>query len=329
MKSCKTGAGRDVRQGRAWMATLALAAVAVLSGCGGGTQQIEPFVPTRIMALGDEASVITAAGKKYSVNALDATTGLLACASNPNRVQIVAANFGMVFKECNPTNIANPTALMYAAPGAKVADVRARIDAQFTNGGFGPKDLVTLMVGSNDVLELYAQYPAQSRDSLLAEARARGKLLAQQVNRIGLANGRIVVVQVPDMGLTPFAIKEAAAKPGTLDRAKFLSELTSELNLEMTLNLVNDGRLIGLVMTNDDRSGGIQTIVKYPGGFGFANVVAASCQSTVAITECTPKTLVTDASADTWLWASDTQLGPAGQQRLGSLALTRARNNPF
>ncbi|MCZ8074152.1 MAG: SGNH/GDSL hydrolase family protein [Paucibacter sp.] len=329
MKSCKPGAGQEIRHTRRWVAMLALAAAGVLSACGGGTQQIDPFVPTRIIALGDEASAITAAGKKYTINGLDATTGLLSCATNPNWVQILAGNFGLVFKECNPTNIATPTGIMYAAAGVKVADVRARIDAHFANGSFGPKDLVTVMAGTNDVLELYNQYPAQSSDSLLAEARARGKLLAQQVNRIADANGRVIVAVVPDVGLTPFAVKEAAAKPGALDRAKFLSSLTEELNLEMTINLKNDGRLIGLVKTNDDGSGGIQTIVKFASGFGFANVTAGACLTTVDITDCTTKTLVTDATVDTWLWANDVQLSPAGHQRLGSLALVRARNNPF
>lgn len=329
MKSCKSGAGRRFGLGRSRLSLLVLAAAGLVSACGGGTEQIEPFVATRLIALGDESSVLTSEGKRYGINGLDATTGLLNCAANPIWVQSVASAFGLVFRECNPNNAATTTALMYASAGAKVADVRARIDAHFANGSIGPKDLVTLMVGANDVLELYGQYPAQSADSLLAEARARGRALADQVNRIARANGRIVIALVPDMGLTPFAIKEAQDKPGTLNRAQFISKLTEELNLEMTLNLINDGRLIGLVKTNDDQSGGIQTIVKFASGFGFANVVAAACQSTIAPTECTTKTLVTDASADTWLWATPTLLSPAGQQRLGSLAATRARSNPF
>ena len=33
--------------------------------------------------------------------------------------------------------------------------------------------------------------------------------------------------------------------------------------------------------------------------------------------------------ASTWLWASDTTLSPTAQQRIGSMALSRAKNNPF
>jgi hypothetical protein len=58
-------------------------------------------------------------------------------------------------------------------------------------------------------------------------------------------------------------------------------------------------------------------------------VTDAACLTTIAITDCTSKTLVTDGSGDTWLWASDTLLSPAGQARLGVLAQTRAKNNPF
>lgn len=45
--------------------------------------------------------------------------------------------------------------------------------------------------------------------------------------------------------------------------------------------------------------------------------------------DCTSKTLVTDATTTTWLWANDTLLSPAGHNRLGSIAQTRALSNPF
>jgi len=44
---------------------------------------------------------------------------------------------------------------------------------------------------------------------------------------------------------------------------------------------------------------------------------------------CTTNTLQPDAVNSTWLWADDRHLGPSGQTALGSLAITRAQNNPF
>ncbi|MDP9046040.1 MAG: hypothetical protein M3O01_14655, partial [Pseudomonadota bacterium] len=59
----------------------------------------------------------------------------------------------------------------------------------------------------------------------------------------------------------------------------------------------------------------------------FANTIAPAC--TVALPKCNTNTLVADAVSSTYLWADDRRLGPSGQASLGSLALTRATNNPF
>lgn len=330
MKSFKHGVSRIGRHGLTLLA--ALAALAVISACGGSTSQIEPFAPTRIIAFGDESSLITATGKKYTVNSLDSTTGNLDCAIGPIWVQSVASVFGLVFPQCNPSNYATPQGVMYATAGAKVADLQAKITAHFSSSTFGPKDLVTIMVGANDVFELYGQYPAQSQSNLLAAAQARGKLLGQQVNRIANANGRVVVSTLIDLGLTPFAITEKALFVDT-DRAAFLTQLTATFNIAMRLEIINDGRLIGLVLADES----VQAIVKYPAAFGFADVTSPACLKTIAMPDCTSLTLfkdsggdtTKDASASTWLWANDRLLGIAGQERLGLLAQTRAKNNPF
>ena len=324
MKSFKRGASRLGLQSRSW---LTMAALAGLTACGGGTQQIEPFAPTRIIALGDEASAITSDGKKYTVNALDATTGLGLCASNPLWIQSLATTFGLVFPQCNPSNIATTQGLMYATAGAKVADLAQMIDKHFATDTFGPKDLVTILMGSNDVFELFAQFPIQSRDTVLAEASARGKTLGQQINRIAKANGRVIVSTLPDLGLTPLAQSKRPNESDAArsDRINLLSNLSNEFNVAMRIEIINDGRLIGLVLADETT----QAIAKFPSAFGYANVVDSVCLTTVAVQDCTSKTLVTAGSGDTWLWATDRLLSPAGQQRLGLLAVTRARNNPF
>ena len=320
MNSLKRGASR--RRGRVLLAVAVVAAV--LSACGGGTSQIEPFAPTRIMAFGDETSTITAQGKKYTVNGIDATTLLPSCVVDPIWVQSLATGFGLTFPQCNPSNLAAPTGLMYATPGAKVADVKAKIDAHFSVSGFGPKDLAAVLVGANDVLELYGQYPAQSQASLIDAVKARGRALGDQVNRIVNAGGRVIIATLPDMGVTPFALKEKAAKVDT-DRAVLLSTLTTEFNTAMRLTIINDGRLIGLVLADE----AVQATVRYPAAFGYANVTDGVCLTPIAVPDCTSKPLVTGGSGASWLWATDTLLSPAGQARIGVLALTRAKNNPF
>ncbi|MCE4539521.1 esterase [Pelomonas sp. P7] len=307
------------------LALAAVAAAALIAGCGGGgTSQIDPFVPTRVIAFGDESGTILQSGKKYTINGLNSDTKLIDCKLNPVWSQVLASGFGMVYPQCNTDFVALPQGVMYAFSGAKVADVRDQIDQHLSNDGFGPKDLVALMVGVNDILELYRQFPAQSRDALINEAKARGKLLAEQANRIANANGRVLVGTIFDVGLTPFGQNEKQQQTD-IDRAVFLDDLSSAFNTSMRLNLLNDGRLIGLVLVDET----IQQIARFPGAFGYSNVTQAACRTDIAIQDCTTDTLQADASATTWLWAGDTVLAPNAQQRIGVLALTRARNNPF
>lgn len=308
------------------LALAAVAASALIAGCGGGTSQIEPFAPTRIIAFGDEGSTILQSGKKYTINGLNADTKLIDCKQNMVWTQALAAEFGMVFPQCNTDFVALPQGLMYATPGDKVADVRDKLDQYLSNDRFGPKDLVTIMVGVNDILELYRQFPAQSRDALINEAKSRGKLLADQANRIANANGRVLIATIYDLGVTPFGINEKNQQTD-IDRQIFLNDLTTAFNVQMRLNLLNDGRLIGLVLVDES----IQQITSFPSSFSFTNVTQATCRNDVAPQDCTTDTLVTEAVADPskWLWAGDVLLSPAGHQYIFSLARGRARNNPF
>ncbi len=303
----------------------AVAAAALIAGCGGGgTAQIDPFRPTRVIAFGDESGAILQSGKKYTINALNTDTKLIDCKLDPVWSQVLSGGFGMVYPQCNTDFVALPQGIMYAALGDKVADVQAKIDAHLSNDGFGPKDMVAIMVGVNDILELYRQFPAVSRDSLINEAKARGKLLADQANRIAKANGRVLVGTIFDVGLTPFGQNEKQQQTD-IDRAAFLDDLSSAFNTSMRLNLLNDGRLIGLVLVDET----LQQIARFPGAFGFTDVTQAACRNDIALQDCTTDTLKTDASATQWLWAGDTTLGPTAQLRIGQMFLSRAQNNPF
>jgi outer membrane lipase/esterase len=306
------------------LALAAMATAALIAGCGGGgTSQIEPFAPTRIIAFGDESGVILSSGKKYTINGINADTRQVECRLNPVWTQVLASGFNFVFSQCNADFVALPQGIMYAAPGGKVADVRDKIDQHLASDRFGPKDLVSIMVGVNDIVELYRQFPAVSKDSLINEAKARGKLLAEQVNRIANANGRVLVATIIDVGLTPFGWKEREQQTD-IDRAALLDELSGAFNISMRLNLLNDGRLIGLLLVDEK----IQQIARFPGAFGYSDVTQAACRSDIAPQDCTTETLKADVTS-TWLWSGDTLLSPKAQNEVGIMALTRAKNNPF
>ncbi len=308
---------------------LATSLTALLVACGGGGGQVEPFKPTRLLAFGDESSLVLPDGRRYGINdfkrsATDGTVitpATLDCSAHATWTQTMAANFGLVLAACNP-EAKTVTAFQYAANNAKVADIKTQVDQHFASGTVGPKDLITVMAGTNDVVELYQQYPALTEAQIKDQLTVRGRALAAQVNRLANANGRIVVSTIPDVGLTPYGLAQKAANTDT-DRAALLSRLTETFNTAMRLDLLNDGRLIGLVLLDES----ISQVVRFPSLQSLVNVTAGACAT--AVPDCTTTTLVADANANTWLWADHLRLSPKGQGLLGQLALTRAVNNPF
>jgi outer membrane lipase/esterase len=304
-----------------WLRKAALAAgvALTLAACGGGSGQVEPFEPTRILAMGDQTSRLEADGRKYTVNALVEGGTALDCETHPLWVQIVAEVFDLAFPQCPGENTA-PTGVMLATNGAKAADIQAQVDA--VAASFTEDDLVTMLVGANDIIELYAQFPTRSEDDIGAELRARGRTWGAQINRVAQAGPAVLVVTVPDVGKTPFALAEESANAG---RAALLTRLTDQYNAGMRLEIINDGRMIGLAFGDLE----VQNIVRFPGAFGFSNVTEAACLASAPLPNCTTATLVTDADAINWLWADDRHLSPGGHNRLGAIAASRATNNPF
>jgi hypothetical protein len=311
----------------------AAAAALLVVACAGG-ELVEPFKPTRIIAFGDEWSVIEPDGRQYTVNAIDASSGAIACKTQPNWLVYLAAQFRMVFPQCNPNGVAAPQGTVYAVAGAKAADVIGQVDAYLAGGGtFGPKDLVTVFAGANDVTEQYALFsgtydranPSAQAQTLLAEMNARGAAVADKVNQIAALDGRILVLTAPDLERSPFGLAEEAASAG---RGRLLADLAFEYNRGLRVNLLQDGRKIGLVQADelmqlltDPNNTGI------PKSYGFDNWTSVAC--TVALPDCTTATLVTGATAGKWLWASDRIFAYGGHLRLGISATTRAKNNPF
>ncbi len=307
-----------------------LAGAAALASCGGGEQLVK-FEPTRLIAFGDEASVIEdvnndANGRKHTVNAVKADLVTLDCKANPTWIQHLGTAYALVFPQCNPDAVASPAGIIRAAPLATVADVTAQIDAQVNATGFNAKDLVTVLAGANDIVAQYKQYPALSEGQIIAAVEQAGAALAGQVNRIGTLGGKVLISTVPDVGLTPYALAEKAAHTD-IDRAALLTRLTARFNAQLRLGLINDGRMIGLLFADEL----FQAIVKNPATYAFLNVITAVCDPVKAplVTACTTQTLVLAGSGDVFLWADSLQLSPGGHRNLGALAIGRARGNPF
>ncbi|MDZ7812743.1 MAG: esterase [Ideonella sp.] len=304
------------------LAVLALSG-ALLAGCGGGTSQVDQFRATRLLSFGDELNLLTADGKKYSVNALGDADALL-CGNNPLWVQSVAAYYGLTFAQCNTNNATDLKAVTLATVGAGVADFQTQVDAFQAGNAFTNTDLITVFVGPHDVRAAYAKFPAQSEAALVAELKAKGEALAVRVNALTALGPRVLVSTAMDVAVTPWALAEKAAHTDT-DRAALLSRLTDAFNLAMRLKLVNDGSKIGLLLADDlSRS---MSSERTRGAFGIANSTVAACST--ALPNCTTKTMVTGASASTYLWADDTRPGYLFHTNLARQATTRLSNLPF
>lgn len=303
-----------------------LAAAALLASCGGGSQ-VETFRPSRVIAFGDEFSVVNPNGSKYTVNALAAgSTTQFDCGSNPIWIQVLAVSYGLVFPQCPGTGSTVPVSRIYAANGATVADLTAQIDDHLNNGGgFANGDLVTVLVGANDVVAQFQQYPAVGEDQLAANLAAAGTALAQQVNRLAGYGAKVLIVTVPDMGLTPFAGDRSAGS--TNSNPALLTRLSTRFNDALLAKILNDGHKIGLVQLDQYLKGADTATINGNSGYPYTNTTLVACA--VALPDCSTGTLVPAAASANWLWADSRHLSATGQASLGSLALSRAQNNPF
>lgn len=305
---------------------------ALLVSCGG--EELVPFSPARLIVFGDEASVIVAGasptdGRKYSVNYVDDTTGAVDCGRNPSWIQVLANEYDINFPQCPlPTEsftVGQIRAIAGAqAGGASDIDLTSQVSRQLAlsaadGGGITATDLVSVFIGVNDIVAAYERYRAGgSYDDAIAAVEAAGETLAEQINRIAEAGGKVIVSTVPDVGVTPYAVALSAAD------AERLTFLTGRLNARLLVTVNNDGRKIGLIELNPY----LITVVANPLAYGYLDVWEAACLPPDPL-ECTNKTLQADATSYNWLWASALQMSPGGHAQLGSLAASRAKNQPF
>ena len=314
-----------------------LACALLAASCGGGSQA-STFRANRVLAFGDESSLIvdlssSGNGLKYAINGtVSATDPTVSCSLNPLWIQSVAKLYNLVFTQCNTATppVASPTSRIRATLGAKAADLPGQIDAQQAESPIGAGDISTVLVGENDVLSLYLQYPAVSEATLTAAAETAGATVGAQVNRLADAGSKVLISTIVDAGVTPFAVNEKAAH-ADIDRAALLTRLSARFNASLRATMVNDGRRIGLVLLDEL----VSAVAKLNGLNVFTNSTLGACnltkstQSPPSILDCTDRTLITGASSTAYLWADDRHLSAGGQASLGNLAATRAHNNPF
>lgn len=311
----------------------------LLASCGGGTEQIEPFEPTRYIVFGDEMNVLTREaplGRKYTVNAVGRDGVSIDCTSDsdnqPSRLwtQVLGDTFDFVFEECNPSNL-TVNAFIFAKPEAKSADFAVQLaEARVVHGAFGCNDMMSVLVGANDVVELFetvylADPTSSTATAVTNELSARGARLGKAIAALTADNGpNIIVSTIPRMNQTPWGRQQAALRPN-LNIGNVLDNFSKAFNTALRTNIPNDGSRWGLV----ELDAMVNAAVGEPDNYGLDNVTAAVCAVDLPNCDNVAADLVTNGNPDTWLWAGDRWIGWQAHSRLGSFARTRARDNPF
>ena len=309
----------------------AAGALAALASCGGGTYQQQAFVPARLLVFGDESSRLEGAqGLKYSINGISQTTGSTDCTVFPIWTQAVATSYGLTFANCNPNAAFETDAVDNTTINGTVADVVQKVAAFQGGDTFNGNDLVEIWVGMHDIINDYQANATGDQTVLLTDMNAAGVTLANLVNSIAATGAKVLLLTVPDMSYTPFAWTES--QRGDFDRLKLLSDMSTQFNLGLRSNIVNDGSKIGLVLVDDL----VRNSTRSPGSFSliaFPNQTPG-CIDTAPLPQCTPDTLRNDpttgqAATSSFMWADPTHLGNVLQGQIGSQAYGRAHSNPF
>ena len=213
--------------------------------------------------------------------------------------------------------------------GGKVADVVEAVDAFLASTPGNkpvPTDMITMMVGTNDILELYNSVitSALTQTAAVAEIQRRAELLAAQINRLTNDSntlGRVMYSTVPRVSLTPFGRSQS---PGD---QTLLRLLTDSFNDRMRSLVRINGRSLGFLDTAQQFNNIVDDVNDGGRPNGISNVSVPVC--TVAVLSCTPLTLVTGGTIISHLWADDTRFSFAGHIFIGEDAADLATSLPW
>ena len=303
----------------------ALFGAVLLASCGGGEQK-EKFHASRIVTFGDENTLIRPDGTQYTVNN-KSVPSVAPCTTAPIWVQYVAAEYGLTFGECRNT-AARPEAVMEAEVGATVATVaQAMADFNAASAPIRAGDLVTLMVGSYDLMDIAnaTQTPSDAQlVAMKAAAFERGRALGSIVFNATGRGAKVLITTVPDLGKAPLGLLDVPT--GTVLTALSVS-FNDGLNDRLSED-PNGGGRSGAVLEVD------QQIEKYRRNYNsaysaFTNYTDAACKTggapsaTADLPNCE---VIANAS---YLWAGEIQFGLVTHGQLGSDAVGRLRANPL
>jgi phospholipase/lecithinase/hemolysin len=182
---------------------------------------------------------------------------------------------------------------------------------------FAPDDLVTVIAGANDLFINLAQIGAGagqiSPDTAVANMAQAGDELARLIRVKIVAKGasHVVVLAVPDVSLTPFALSQTAQTQG------LIKAMTQTFNDALTAGLApfpNQVLLVDTFTSSEDQSA-------HPSTYGITNVGAPACDLSAAKNPlssslvCSTQTLITGDTSK-YLFADGVHPTPFGHSLL-------------
>lgn len=280
---------------RTLKALCSVMAVVLLSACG-ASRTVDPFVPTRVIGLGDAYNDMTSS--IYTVRG----TGTVETV-----VGQVAALFG--------TTSANVSS--YAASGSNISALTGQISAAKTavGGTFAETDLIVITAGTEDIKAAYG-----AADSTVA-AEAAATAFTLQIEQL-IADGakHILIMQPLEFSLTPYAASlrgTYALNISTSPTVKFNSKVAGDLQKYVSrAGYTNNPVIFGGAglssIFNDYVSRSVVGV--------FANTTAPICGSASVINGCGPL-----ASDSNYLFADGVNLTPAGNRWAGGYMFNATR----
>ena len=120
-------------------------------------------------------------------------------------VQIIARAYGKGFTTNCPQDTRGG-AISHATLGAKTADVIGQINAN--RGSLNGNTVVTIMVGQNDIIELYEAVRAssQSEGAATAELQTRATSMATAIKDVIGTGAKVILALTPDLSETPYGL---------------------------------------------------------------------------------------------------------------------------
>jgi phospholipase/lecithinase/hemolysin len=326
-----------------------MTAALLIAACGNDDDD-QPTVES-VVSFGDSLSdlgthrwgaVEAAGGGRYTTN------------PGPVWVEQVATSFGVAIERNRTGGAGNPSpqqlgGLGYAEGGARVAQlpgvgqnpsgipgvpvestalpVRQQISAHLQRGPITGSQLVLVWAGANDIFFQLAVFnqavgigiPQETALKTAVDAVVRaGAELVVDVKLLAAAGAeRIVVLDAPDVAVTPFGLKAT-------DAARVvMTTLVQAFNQALGAGLAD---VPGVVRV--DTNGRFRELRANPSAFGLVNVDAPACVLTPQQTSslyCTPSNLVAPDAASRYLFADDVHPTTAGHSQIAQLVLDRLK----